>query len=560
LALFFGALLGCGSGGQVPGDAVLSLHDGPYSNGDGMPQAQRSASRTTMANPASKAAKMRPEDVAPLRPRSHLRLEWAASSSKRDAPDLEALTASRACPLHDGRHVLALEGGDSGASARGFFVLDEHGTTVFDGTALLESFALVHGMHPDPSLKRGVKLSACGVGRFVASGAEETHYAFLLGANNASLVVLDVSTPYSPAVVQVLTAPWRPEKIAVFDQDARVMASGADEGELEGDVYYFKVVEAPGSTGYDDSFYVPVSKRVPFGGISGMAWDPTSQRIVATPDCFFERQRIWWFYPEPASRRMLLERELSLADTSGEPLAGYDPEGIALLPGGGFVIVSEGGSRNGGSRDCKGSSESNRLLFFARDGKLDGEYGDSGIVDLPCGNDDNAIDWSKLTSFGFEGVAVRGGAGPGLKVYALFQRPLSGEGRLARIGEYDTAAGAWRFYYYPLDRDPGGAAGRTLLSELVHLGGDRFAVIERDQGRGRAAVNKSVRVFSLASGTADDRSDPVDKVMGHDLLQRAFPFDQEKIEGLALDGESLWVSNDNDEGRAANLFMKLAPP
>jgi hypothetical protein len=44
-----------------------------------------------------------------------------------------------------------------------------------------------------------------------------------------------------------------------------------------------------------------------------------------------------------------------------------------------------------------------------------------------------------------------------------------------------------------------------------------------------------------------------------DLLTHPFRFDQEKLEGLALGGGDLWISNDNDGGEAINFLVKLDP-
>ena len=44
-----------------------------------------------------------------------------------------------------------------------------------------------------------------------------------------------------------------------------------------------------------------------------------------------------------------------------------------------------------------------------------------------------------------------------------------------------------------------------------------------------------------------------------DLLADSFRFDQEKIEGLALGGGSLFVVNDNDGGEAQNFFVRFSP-
>jgi len=226
------------------------------------------------------------------------------------------------------------------------------------------------------------------------------------------------------------------------------------------------------------------------------------------------------------------------------------------------VIGSEGVAGNGGSTSCVGSRLSNRLLFFDASGALDPRYGTDGIVDLPCGEAPNAIDWTAVSANGFEGVAVvdQAPAAPGgLQIYVAFQRALAGEGQDTRIGVYDVDSRSWRFYFYPLEPNPGGSAGNTFLSELLHVDGDLFAVIERDQGWAGEARNKTIRTFRLASGTPGGRGDPVEKSTAVDLLAGGFRFDQEKIEGLALGGGALWVTNDNDGGRAPTFFLKLDP-
>src|SRR5690606_13868654 len=163
---------------------------------------------------------------------------------------------------------------------------------------------------------------------------------------------------------------------------------------------------------------------------------------------------------------------------------------------------------------------------------------------------------------GFEGVSVidtTPSVSGGLVVYTAFQRPLAGEGTNARIGACDVDAAVWNFYYYPLDADVGGDSGNTFLSELTHVAGDTFAVVERDQGISSAALNKTVRTFSLSSGTVNDSGNPVNKETAIDLLTDSFRFDQEKIEGLALGGGSLFVVNDNDGGEAQNFFVRFSP-
>jgi hypothetical protein len=271
---------------------------------------------------------------------------------------------------------------------------------------------------------------------------------------------------------------------------------------------------------------------------------------------------VWRFWIDHGAHRMQLVGEQLLRDAAGTPLTGYDPEGLVVNPEGGLIVASEGIAGNGGSTTCVGGVKSNRILFFDAAGRLDPARGTGGIVDLPCGTAPNAIDWTKVTANGFEGITVVDGApatAGGLVVYVAFQRALTGEGQLTRIGRYDVDAGTWSFYFYPLEPNAGGPAGNTFLSEITHVGGDKFAVIGRDQGWAGAAINKTVRVFRLGSGTVNLAADPVEKRTAVDLLTHPFHFDQEKIEGLALGGGALWVTNDNDGGTAANFFLRLDP-
>jgi hypothetical protein len=300
-------------------------------------------------------------------------------------------------------------------------------------------------------------------------------------------------------------------------------------------------------------------------------------QLIAVPDSAFDRQRIWTFEESADASKMKLVHELLLRDAAGGALFGYDPEGIAANPEGGYIIATEGAAGNGGSTASActtraGSTEKqrNRLLFVRPDGSLDAAYGGGdGVVDLPCAatGDVNGMDWSKLTGDGFEGVAVidgRPGTSGGLKVYTAIQRPLAGNvdpAGLTRLGEYDADTGTWNFYHYPLDPDLTGARSSIVVSEIAHLGGGEFAVLERDQRRAGAATVKRIYRVRLSSGTPNRASDPLEKTLAMDLLKAPFRFDFEKIETIALTPRGAFLVNDNDGGEEAVLFYRtiLAP-
>jgi hypothetical protein len=476
------------------------------------------------------------------------------------------LQPDAACLIAGGSHFLTANEGDTpngsfGAGVysggRGFSVFSVTGGRVYDSGDALQWAALRAGAYPENrSGNRGVEPEGCGAGEF--GGAE---YAFVTGERDSALFVIDVTTPSQPVIRQVLGAPMRPESVTTIASRGLVIVGGEGNG-TGGGIWIYEAVSDPADAGNGVDAYALRSDAIPFSALGALAYDPATQLILATPDNIVAGQRIWSFWVDHGARRWHLVNELILRDAAGAPLTGYDPEGLALRPDGGYVIASEGVAANGGSTTCVGSAASNRLLFFTADGRLDPAVSGDGIVELPCGAEPGAIDWTTVRSNGYEGVAAvdaTPGVPGGVRVYVAMQRALTTEGQATRIGEYDVDAGTWRWWFYTLDANPGGAAGSTFLSELIHVAGDKFAVVERDHGWAGAAGNKTIRVFRLSTGTPGVIGDPVDKALAEDLLDHPFRFDQEKIEGLALGAGALWVTSDNDGGQAPTYALKLDP-
>jgi len=466
------------------------------------------------------------------------------------------MAATSSLPMKATRRTLR-SGNGVWSGGRGFSVFTVDGARVYDSGDAAEWLAVRAGAYPENrSGDRGIELEGCATGRSVAPSTRS-----FTSERGSSLLVADVSAPEAPVLTQLLGAPMRPESAVTIPGRNLVVVGG--EGDVTGGgVWIYQAVSDPSEAGNGLDIYDARAPATPFSALGALTYDPATGALIATPDNAFARQRLWFFAVDHGARRMELVRELMLRDRNGAPLAGYDPEGISINPEGGYVLASEGVAGNGGSTTCVGSKLSNRLLFFDANGALDPRYGSDGIVDLPCGTDPNAIDWTKVSGNGFEGLAVvdrTPGIPDGLEVYVAFQRALIGEGQTTRIGVYDVDARTWSFYFYTLEPNAGAAAGNTFLSELLHVDGDLFAVIERDQGFAGEARNKTIRTFRLATGTRGDRSDPVEKSTAVDLLARGFRFDQEKIEGLALGAGALWVTNDNDGGRAPTFFVKLDP-
>lgn len=488
------------------------------------------------------------------------------------------------CWLADGEHFVTANEGDTDADddaysgGRGFTVMSRRGKVVYEGGGALDELAVRMGQYPDSrSDARGIEVEGCGVDTF---GKRE--YAFLLGERNSSLGVVDVSVPHRPRVVQMLPAPFRPEGVVTVPQRRLVIVTGegpndggASDAVLGGGLWLYEgVTRADWVQTYPEDVLQAESKFAGFGAISAAAWNGVEGQLVTTPDAAFTRQRLWFFEEDARAGRMRLVHELFLSDSSGAPLTDYDPEGLAANPEGGYVIASEGERGNGGSpRDActtgadRTEKDRNRLLFLDWDGKLSAKYGGGdGIVDLPCAarGEPNGLDWSRVGEDGFEGAAVvdtRPHERGGLRVYVALQRPLSGNvdpAGLTRIGEYVVDSDRWNFYFYPLEANLAGSRGSIMLSEIAHLGGDRFAVLERDQRRSGSAVIKRLYTVELSSGTPNLAGDPLDKVLAVDLLQTPFRFDFEKLEGLAVTPRGAFVVNDNDGGEEATFFYRVA--
>jgi hypothetical protein len=148
-------------------------------------------------------------------------------------------------------------------------------------------------------------------------------------------------------------------------------------------------------------------------------------------------------------------------------------------------------------------------------------------------------------------------------VYVAFQREWDGDpaGKV-RIGVYDASEDSWGFLYYPLDAVESPNLGWVGLSEIVSLGGDRFAEIERDNQSGAEARIKRIYAFSV-SGLAPQPDcvgtcafPTVVKELVRDLmpdLEATGGAVIEKVEGLAVtaDGRTL-IHTDNDAVDGSN--------
>ena len=224
-----------------------------------------------------------------------------------------------------------------------------------------------------------------------------------------------------------------------------------------------------------------------------------------------------------------------------QDLSWLDVEGLAIKPDGGFWLASEGG---------KGNDPPNLLIEVDRTGRA------LRTVHLP----DQIAD--SVRRQGFEGVALLRASSPAGRLVVAFQSGLAGDGdATTRLAAVDLASGAWRFWRYPLeqvkDDDYSG------LSDILHLDGERFALIERD-GRGKAHALKWITLVDLDSkpGAPLGEMPPLlEKTRVLDLVPMFLAEDrkvEKEIEGLAIaaDGQ-VYAITDNDNERAT-LLLRLA--
>ena len=287
---------------------------------------------------------------------------------------------------------------------------------------------------------------------------------------------------------------------------------------------------------------------IPWGAMSGLAAGDGST-LYAVDDSAFKSSSIFSI-DTSASPAILFERthitdangvfaalapqgEFEAADLQAmineDGTVNIDSEGIAVHPEGGFFIVSEGRGTVG---DEGRPIESLNFLF-----KTDKSGVIEKVVVLP--EEVNAMQ----LRFGFEGVAVEGDY-----VVVAFQRAWGDEAN-PRIGLYNTVDESWKFVFYPLDEPESQNGGWVGLSEITAVGDGKFLVLERDNQGGPDAAIK--RIYSIDIGDLSSQEDGslIEKTLVRDLmsdLKATGGQTYEKLEGMALLNDEVWVMNDND--------------
>jgi len=256
--------------------------------------------------------------------------------------------------------------------------------------------------------------------------------------------------------------------------------------------------------------------------------------------------------PSSATFPVFLNTDEGTETTAAETVD-LDLEGIAQRHDGGFWAVSEGvGSVDDPERPV---ASVNLLLKIAPDGAI--------VDEIPLPNSVNGIQ----RRFGYEGVASVGSGDEEL-VYVAFQREwVNDPDHHVRIGRYETATGAWTFFYYPIEAPTSPNGGWVGLSELVALARETFLVVERDNQAGTNARIKRIYKFSIASLDPQLQGGAfplVQKTLVRDLmpdLEGPNGLVIEKVEGLAVNRNGqAFIVTDNDgvvDSSGETQFLRL---
>jgi hypothetical protein len=439
--------------------------------------------------------------------------------------------------------------GDLDGGSRGFTLFSKNGKVLFKAGNTVEHLVTRIGHYPEGRSENkgnepeGVEFGQYGNDSFLFVGSERS-----------SVVAVYQLRHHWPKAkfLQVLPAGVGPEGLlAIPQRDLFVVASEVDDrgAKIRSSITIYKHMKGqptyPTVRSADRADGLPI----PWGALSALAADPKDPYKAYTAyDSFYRKSRIFELdmsdFPAVIFDEIVLEDENETVD--------LDVEGLAVRTGGGFWVVSEG---SGSASDP--DKTLNRLFKVAKDGNIE------ETIFLP--DSVNALQ----VRFGFEGVAEcvsdddkkvknkRGKKDDDCDfVYVAFQREwVDDPAGQVRIGRYNTDSGEWAFYYYPIDNpDPESPNGGWVgLSEIVALGDDNFAVIERDNQGGPDASIKKIYQFSVEGVEPKPQGEkfPVlSKTFVRDLIPDLTADNGlvlEKVEGLMVTAKGdAFIVTDND--------------
>lgn len=448
--------------------------------------------------------------------------------------------------------------GDINDGGRGFTLFNKRGRVVFESGNSFEHEIVRVGHYPDGrSENRGNEPENVEFGRFgrdnlLFVGSERAHVVLVYKVNRRGT---------NPRLQQVLPTGVRPEGLLAIPHRNLFVAATEDDDRGDGfrsTLTIFQRTRGEAEYPTIESINRADGTPIPWSALSALAAGDSNDTAYTVQDSFFVKSRIFKMdvsdHPAVIEDEIVLRDDLGLLAASDPSLinddgsVNLDPEGLSVRAGGGFWLASEGDDS---------PFLLNYLLGVTEDGLID------RVITLP----DTTT--ARMVRFGFEGVAAVGDAGQEV-LYVAFQREWTDDpdGQV-RIGRFDTVSGEWTFFYYPINTVESANGGFVGLSELVALGNQEFAVIERDNQAGEDAVIKRIYKFSIAGLTALPDTEVgitpnfplVSKELVRDLvsdLEAPGGAIIEKVEGMAVlpSGETLVVT-DNDGGDDSNGETQL---
>ena len=429
----------------------------------------------------------------------------------------------------DGLLATANEGDLVGGS-RGWSVFDAStGAVIWDAGNTVERLAISVGLYPESrSENKGTEPENITVGRI-----DGRDYAFVGAERGNFVAVYDLANPRAPRFLQVLPVTNGPEGLLVLPERKLFVASSeidVPEDNVRATISIFGLgrgaPEFPalrsGSTAG-----VPIG----WGALSGLTADPRrADRLWSVSDSYYNPTKLYAIATATGDRpgqghgqrgpTGLITAALTVTE-NGSPI-GVDGEGLAARRAGGFWLAAEGAS-----------GPTNQILLLNADAAVQRR------IALP------AEISAGLGSRGLEGIAVTG-SGPSEELFVALQGPLSSDpAGVTRIGRYQVATGTWTWFGYRLD-----AGSNVGLSELVALGGNRFAVLERDNLAGPTAAVKRIYTVDLDDASGSAGLSVLSKRLVRDLLpdlRATNGWVQEKVEGLTVGGNGrVYLVTDND--------------
>ena len=439
---------------------------------------------------------------------------------------------------------------------RGFSAWTPAGAFLWDDGGGVEAQAVKFGHYPQArSAARGVEMEGIDTGRF---GRKE--FAFAASERGGFVAVYNITNPLAPVFVQLLATGLRPEGVLALPERNLLVTSEEGDGG-NGSMTIFQGVPGLAVASAREPIVRSSGVNEPWAALSSLAADPFRDNVLysvpdnALPSTVFRIARFGG----------IAKISPFIPITKGGVQMKYDLEGISIdssilaTPRTlGFWLASEGNAAFGTS-----GFQPNVLIQVDATGAVLREIRLPEEVEPPV---KPASADGKIRNNGYEGVCV---SASGRYLLACIQREYLNEPAIGgllhtRIARYDLMTDTWEFFLYPLDvvTDADDWMG---LSEIIHLGHDHYAVIERDKLMAARAKVKLVYHFTLegveptngpVTSDMDLSGRVIQKHLLRDVLAKFSPF--EKVEGLAYTiSRALWAVLDNDGGLHETKLVHL---